>query len=401
MTPRERVLAALRHEQPDRVPLDLGGTESSGMTAMAYNAFRAHMGLPQGRTQVYDTYQQIACIEQDLREALEIDTVPLLMEPREWKPFALPDGSPCEIPGKWDPVREENGDLVVKDASGQAVARMPAGGFYFEPVNPPLAAVTEAAELDEHAEAISSFDWPSYADESYAEMTARAKHLYEETDYCVVANFMCHLLAAGQILRGFEDFMVDLMVQKELAHSLLERLTEAYCRRADEYFAAVGDYVQVVLVNDDLGTQGGPMLSPECYREMILPYQRRLFAYVKAAAPEAFVLLHSCGSVREFIPDLIDAGVDALNPIQVSAAGMETGELKRDFGDRLTFWGGGCDTQRVLNSGTPAEVAEEVKRRVGDLSPGGGFVFCQVHNIQSDVPPENVAAMIEALRECG
>jgi len=399
MTPRERVLAALRHEQPDRVPLDLGGLESSGMTAMAYNALRAHLGMPQGRTQVYDTYQQIARIEDDLLERFEVDTVPLLMEPRQWKPWALPDGSPCEIPEKWNPVAE-NGGFVVKDASGKVVARMPGGGFYFEPVNPPLAAVTEISQLDEHAEAISSFDWPSFADESYDEMAARAKRLHDDTDLCVVANFMCHLLAAGQILRGFENFMVDLMVQPELAHALLERLTDAYCRRADDYFAAVGDYVQVVLVNDDLGTQGGPMLSPECFREMILPYQRRFFAYMKQAAPETFLLLHSCGSVREFIPDLIDAGVDALNPVQVSAARMDSAELKSEFGDRLTFWGGGCDTQRVLNSGTPAQVAEEVKRRVGDLAPGGGFVFCQVHNIQADVPPENVVAMFDAFREC-
>ena len=192
--------------------------------------------------------------------------------------------------------------------------------------------------------------------------------------------------------------MTDLLVNKPLAHALLEMLTDAYLRRCERYLERVGDHVQIVLVNDDLGTQQGPMLSPDCYREMLWPYQKRLFGFIKSRA-DVFLLFHSCGSVRRFIPCFIEAGVDALNPVQVSAAEMDTAALKREFGRDLAFWGGGCDTQYVLPRGTVGEVRDEVRRRINDLAPGGGFVFTQVHNIQPDVPPQNVVAMVEALRE--
>ncbi|MHC4562591.1 MAG: uroporphyrinogen decarboxylase family protein [Planctomycetota bacterium] len=399
MTPRQRVLAALQHQQPDRVPLDIGGTESSGMTAIAYNRLRKHLGMPAGTTQVFDVYQQVIKIEDDLREALQIDTVPLLIEPRQWQPSLLPDGSPCEVPAKWNP-QKEGGDWVVRNEADTVIARMPESGFYFEPVHTPLADVTELAELDEHTDSIESFDWPGYADETLADIAARARRLFDETNYAIVANLQCHLLAAGQMLRGYENFMIDLLADKPLAHALLERLTDAYKRRADTYLGRVGEHIQVVLVNDDLGTQNGPMMSAECYREMLWPYQKELFGFIKSRT-DAPLLLHSCGAVAEYIPALLEAGVDALNPVQVSAAGMDTADLKRQFGDRLTFWGGGCDTQHILCSGSPGEIENEVKRRIDDLAAGGGFIFTQVHNIQPDVPPENAMAMLEALAKFG
>jgi len=386
---------ALRREVPDRVPLDLGGTESSGMTAIAYRNLRAHLDLPPGRIQVFDTLQQLAKIEDDLREQLEVDTVPLYLEPRRWKPGVLSDGTPCEIPERWNP-REEEGGWVVRDGAGHVTARMPEDGFYFEPTYAPLADVQQPSELDAHADAIESFDWPSYADESVDDIEARARTLHQETDLAVVANLCMHLLAAGQILRGYENFMVDLLANRTLAHALLERLTDAYVRRCDRVLPRIDKYIQVVLVNDDLGIQSGPMLSIDCYKEMIWPYQKRLFGYVKSKT-DAALLLHSCGSVYRFIPFLIEAGIDALNPVQVSAAEMDTKRLKREFGKDLTFWGGGCDTQHVLPRGSAREIEDEVKRRVSDLAPGGGFVFTQVHNIQPDVPPENVLAMVDAL----
>jgi len=399
MTPRQRIVATLRGETPDRIPLDIGGTESSGLTAIASNRLRAHLAMPPGRTQVFDTLQQVVKIAPDLRQRLQIDTVPLLIEPRAWRPFTLPDGSACEIPAKWAPQPDSNGGLIVRDSAGHITARMPAGGYYFEPAYFPLARVTEPTELDDYAPAIESFDWPAYADESLDDIAARARRLFDQTDYAIVANLQCHLLAAGQFLRGYEQFMVDLLADKKLAHALLQRLTDAYKRRAEAYLARVGRYTQVLLFNDDLGTQNGPMMSPECYREMIWPYQKELFGFVKART-DAAILFHSCGAVSQFIPLLIDAGVDALNPVQVSAAGMNTAELKHRFGDRITFWGGGCDTQHVLPKGTPRQIAHEVARRIADLAPGGRFVFTQVHNIQPDVPPENVMAMLDAFAQC-
>jgi uroporphyrinogen decarboxylase len=346
---------------------------------------------------VFDTLQQVVLLDDELRAAFEIDTVPLAPEPRRWKPWRLPDGTSCEVPELWLPV-EDGPYWVVRDAAGNVVARMPKDGFYFEPVFAPLRDVSSPAELSAFDRAITSFDWPSWADEAPEAFEARARRLHEETDYAVVLNLCMHFLAAGQILRGFENFMVDLLADKPLAEALLERLCEAYIERARRVLARVGRFVDVVLLNDDLGTQNGPMIAVECYRELIWPRVKRLIAAIRKGTG-APVLMHSCGAVRDFIPLLIDAGVDALNPVQVSAAGMDPAGLKRDFGRDITFWGGGCDTQHVLPRGTPEEVAAEVRRRVAAFAPGGGFVFTQVHNIQPDVPPANVVAMIEALRK--
>ncbi len=395
MTPRQRITRTLRGERVDRIPLDIGGTESSGLTGIAYNRLRAHLGLPPGRTQIFDTLQQVVKIEDDLRERLGIDTVPLLIEPRRWKPFSLPDGSACEIPEKWSPKKDADGGMVVTDDAGHVTARMPAGGFYFEPAYFPLADVIEPKELDAHAAAIESFDWPAFADETLDDIAARARKLYNDTDYAIVANLQFHLLAGGQFLRGYERFMIDLLAEKDLAHALLQRLVAAYKRRAEAYLEKVGGFIQVVLVNDDLGTQNGPMMSLDCYREMIWPYQKELFSFIKSKT-DAAILFHSCGAVSEFIPLLLEAGIDALNPVQVTAAGMDTARLKQQFGDRLTFWGGGCDTQHVLRNHTPKQIAAEVRRRISDLAGGGGFIFTQVHNIQPDIPPENIMAMLEA-----
>jgi len=398
MTSRERVRAALSHSEPDMIPLDLGGTESSGITGIAYNRLRKHLGLPQGETRICDVYQQIAVVEDDLRAIVGPDTAPLLIEPLRWKPDVLPDGSPCSIPEKWTPEREENGDRIVRNCRGVVIARMPVGGFYFEPVCAPLAAVETPGDLRGFTGEIESFDWPFYADESFEDIGRKARRLHDETDLAIVANLQLHLLAAGQLLRGYEAFMIDLVLDRPLAEALLDMLTDAYIERLRSCFDRIRGLVDVVLVNDDLGTQQGPMLSPETYRDLLWPRQKRLFGAIRELSG-AYVLFHSCGSVHRFIPLLVEAGVDALNPVQVSAAGMETGGLKRRFGDAITFWGGGCDTQSVLCRGAVQQVRDEVRRRIDDLAPGGGFVFTQVHNIQPDVPPENIMAMYETFHD--
>ena len=244
------------------------------------------------------------------------------------------------------------------------------------------------------------YDKPAFLDEGWDAMARRARTLHTETDYCVVANLALHILAAGQGLRGFENFMMDLVGDDGLAETLMEMLVEAYIPRIDTFAAKMAKYVDVILLNDDLGTQTGPMLSPDLYRAKIKPFHARLFEYVKKKTGKP-ILFHSCGSIYRLLPDLIEIGVDAVNPVQVSATDMDSAKLKAEFGDDITFWGGGCDTQKVLASATPDAVRDEVRRRIDDLAPGGGFVFTQVHNIQPNVPPENVVAMLEAAREFG
>jgi uroporphyrinogen decarboxylase len=399
MTDRERVLAALSHREPDRIPIDLGGTESSGLTAAAYNSLKRHLGLPEGG-RVFEPFQHVVLVEDEIKERFGIATYPLIFEPRRWRPACLPDGSPCEVPEGWRTVTLPDGSEEAVDASGAAIGRRAGSGFHFDPVNPPMAGVESIGDIPKHRDVIHSFDAPFFADESIEELTARAGRLRDASGRAAILNFQSHILAAGQLLRGFESFMSDLLLNTKLAEALLTELVDGYCERANALFPALNGLVDVILVNDDLGTQAGPMLSPKVYRARIKPHQRRLFSHLKSISGLP-LLLHSCGSVRWAIPDLIEVGIDALNPVQVSAAEMDTAALKRDLGREIAFWGGGCDTQHVLNRGTPAEVREEVKRRIGDLAPGGGFVFCQVHNIQPEVPPENIVAMLAAAAESG
>jgi uroporphyrinogen decarboxylase len=396
MTHREKILCALAHKEPDRIPVDLGGTESSGITGIAYHRLKTHLGIRDGKIRIFDLMQQIAKVEPSVLRRIGADAVPLLIEPKEWKPSTLPDGIPCEIPHKVIIETRSNGDMVVLSKNNTPLMKRPAGGYYFDSIYHPLEFVREEKEIDAEAKIFDSSDWPSWNDESFFDIADKAKRLHTETEYAVVGNLWVHLLAAGQDLRGYENFMVDILVNKKLAHRLLERQLASYLPRIENYIEAVGAYVDIIQVNDDLGIQNGPVLSPSLYREMVKPYHKTLWDFIKKKSKKP-LLLHSCGSVYELIPDIIECGIDALNPVQVSARNMGTAKLKREFGKDLTFWGGGCDTQEVLPHGTVQDVKDEVMRRVGDLAHDGGFVFCQVHNIQPDVPPQNIEAMYEAL----
>jgi len=399
MTPRERVLTALAHREPDRVPIDLGGTESSGMTAVAYMNLCGHLGI-KDLPRIYDVAQQISHISDHVRRRFSIDTAPLAFEPAEWAGDTASDGRPVLSPSLWRPQLDSEGARVVKDPAGRVVARMPRGGFYYDTVYAPLAAVSTPEELSRFKHVFDEFDKPAIMNEGWDSMAERARSLHGHTGCCVVANLCLHVLAGGQVLRGFENFMVDLVSDQPMAFAVMEHLLDAYFPRIDTFAERMAEHVDVVLVNDDLGTQAGPMLSPDTYRNTVKRFHARLYSYVKKRFGKP-LLMHSCGSIYKLIPDLIDIGVDAINPVQVSAADMDSAKLKKEFGDSLAFWGGGCDTQSVLGRGTPAEVRAEVKRRIEDLAQGGGFVFTQVHNIQPDVPPENVVAMLDAALEYG
>ncbi len=395
MTPRERILTALQHKEPDRVPVDLGSTESSGIMGIAYNRLKERLGID-GPTQIYDLAQMIAKVDFPVVEAVGSDAVALLIEPRQWKPWTLQDGSAAEIPAKANLKKLDNGQMVQLSDDGTVVARCPESGLYFDNVFFPLEDAQTVEDIDNGMEFLKSFDWPACNDEDFDDLRAKAKKLHDETDYAIVANLWVHLFMAGQFIRGYENFMMDLMINKPLAHRYFERQIKAYLPRIDKYLEAVGEYVQIIQVNDDLGSQNGPLLSPDLYREMVKPYHKQLWQYIKEKSGKP-ILLHSCGSVYDLIPDIIEMGVDALNPIQVSAANMDSAKLKAEFGKDIVFWGGGCDTQHVLSSGAPDDVRQEVRHRVDDLAPGGGFVFCQVHNIQANVPVENILAMYEEL----
>ncbi len=398
MTRRERVQAALEHRQPDTVPIDLGGCDSSSFVVGAYTRLCAHLGLD-CIPRVWEICQQAVLVDMEVQEALGGDVIGIHPEPARWREDATPDGAPCLVPDLFRPQRQADGTDVTFTADGQVALKRSAGGDYFYNMHHAYAAATSEADFDRHPDPIEQFDWADFWDLPIADMAARAKTLRETTDYFLAGNVYDHILAAGQILRGMDTFMMDLLIDKPLAHALMERLVETYLRRFEEYMP-VAEQCDIIVVNDDLGTQAGPQLSPELYREMVKPYHARLWQGIKARCGKP-LLLHSCGSIYKVMGDIIEAGINAVNPVQVSAADMDTARLKREFGRDITFWGGGCDTQYVLPRGSVQEVRVEVRRRVADLSEGGGFVFCPVHNVQPDVPPENIVACYEAAREFG
>jgi uroporphyrinogen decarboxylase len=362
---------------------------------MAYNKLKAYLGVSGGRTRMYDLGQQLAEPEIEILERIGADILPLFVsEPKKWKPSKLPDGSPCEVPEWFNPEVLPDGSQVLRDGTGRITSKMPKDGYYFDSVYHPLEDVSSIDEL-----AGRNFYSP-INEATLNDLHKRAKHLCETTDYAVMLNGAGGIYEWAQGLRGWDVFMIDLAANPEFAGALLDKLIEANIKRLEQVLPVVEGYVQVVQTGDDLGMQDGPQIPPELYREVVKPRHKKLYQYIKEHT-SAYLFLHTCGSVYEFIPDFIEMGVDALNPVQVSAKDMDTKKLKQEFGKEITFWGGGCDTQEVLPFGTPSEVEEEAKRRIDDLAPGGGFVFTQVHNIQAGTPPENIMAMYDTVENFG
>lgn len=414
MNHRERVLAAIEHRRPDRVPIDFGGHRSSGIAAIAYAKLRDALGLEKRPIRVYDPIQQLAIVDDDVLDRFDVDTIELgrgfALEDEHWADWTLPDGTPCQMPAWAMPEREE-GQWVLKSESGRVVGRMPDGAIYFEQCHWPFldSDDVDGDDLDRLPEAMNETIWVAmrtppgplvtgnYGDEVLVE---GAKTLRRRTDRAILALFGGNLLEIGQFLYRIDNFLMLLAGDPRRAHEFLDRLLEIHLANLEKFLGLVGPHIDIILFGDDLGMQSGPQMSRAMYREFFKPRHARMFQRAKELA-DVKVQLHCCGGVRPLLPDLIEAGLDAINPVQVSCTGMDPRGLKDDFGDRLTFWGGGCDTHLILSRGTPEEIRRHVKQQIAVLAPGGGFVFQQVHNILADVPPENVIAMFDAAREFG
>ncbi len=393
MNSRDRVLSALRHEEADRVPVDFGAMRSSGILAVAYNQLKEHLGITGGATMVYDVMQQLAYPEPAVQARFGADVAPLVRAPMgldpanpQWKPSSLPDGSSSLVPAGLDLVRGPEGYWHVLDDQKNVIYRMPEGGLYFDWAHEPLANATTVAEVE-------AYEPPRISDIELEWIRAEAKRLRASTGQAILGQTGINLYEWAQRLRGWERFMSDLGGDPLMAEAILERLTQVAIENMGRWLDAVGEYIDIVQLGDDLGTQKGPQLSPRMYRRLVKPYHARLwgFARQKSGLP---LFLHCCGGIYPLLPDLIEAGVDILNPVQFNAAGMEPRRLKQEFGRDLVFWGGGADTQAVLPNATPEEVRAHVREMIEIFAPGGGFVFTQVHNIQANVPPENIVATV-------
>jgi len=370
---RERVIKALRHQEPDRVPFDLGGTANSSLHVKGYQKLKAHFGIQAEDTIIHKMMQTVA-VHEPVLQALDIDF------------RYVGPGSPDSRP---DTPVGENG---YQDEYG-VVRRQPSSALYYDLVKSPLGGTITIQD-------IVNFSWPDPGDPGYTRgLRERLLDYRENTDYAIVLRLPSAFVHTTQYLRGFEDWFIDLAADQKLAGALFDAAVEHSSALAAEILKVGGDLADVVAASDDMGLQNGPIVSPELYRRLFKPRHKKYFDTVKQHT-SAFLHFHCCGSIYKLLPDLIELGVDVINPVQVAARDMDSSLLGPEFGDRLSFWGG-IDTQKVLPRGTPEEVKAEVRRRIRDFAPGGGYILGAVHDIQPDVPVENILAMFEAGKEYG
>lgn len=381
MNSRERLLTALDHQESDRVPLDLGSTQVTGIHVAAYRRLREALGLAPDDVGLCDSIQQLALPGDELIGRLGADVRGL-----------YPHNS-----HNWNVREEDDGDYWrYNDEWGISHRRPKPDGLYHSIVQVPLPGPgVNADDVQRHA-------WPEMGDPQRIAGLCHLAAGYRARGYGVVLKSpFAGLFEMAQRIVGMESCLIMMASDQRLAETLFDRMLQLKLDFWEMALPRLADRVDVVAEFDDYGTQTSQLISPCMFRQQLKPRLRTLFARIKELAPGAKLFFHSCGNVRPIIPDLIEIGVEILNPVHVRAAGMEPLALKRDFGDALVFWGGGVDTQGVLPTGTPQQVKDDVRRNVEALAPGGGYVFSPVHNIQADVPPENILAMVEALHEYG
>jgi hypothetical protein len=418
-TSRERVNLALNHQEPDRVPLDLGATNATSMHVDTVYRLRQALDLdpPGTPVKVIDPYQMLGETKADLLDALGIDTALIIGTgtlfgfPLEgWKEWTTFAGTPALVPAGFNTQTEPNGDLLLYpqgDRSAGPSGRMPQGGFYFDLIVRQEPFDEENLRVEDNLE-----EFTALSDMELAHYRRCADELYQQTDRAIVLNL--GVMSLGNIarlpgpglrrpkgIRDVEEWYISLSSRRDHVYKIFERQTEINLANLQKVYDVVGNRPTVAFMSGtDFGSQIGAFISPRTYRQLFLPFQKELNDWIhRHTAWKTFI--HSCGSVWDLLEDFIAAGYDILNPVQCSAANMNPMELKKKFGDRITFWGGGVDTQRTLPFGSPEEVRREVRERIRAFGPGGGFVFNAVHNIQALVPVENVLTMYDAAREYG
>ena len=367
MTSRERVLAAIQHRQPDRVPIDIGGSGFSTIIGSAYERLKERLGV-ESETSYMKRKSRSVILDERVARRLHTDTRPLLVEnPDDWQDIYFQDGS-------------------FRDEFGVVWSR--AGDGHYAPTGSPLRDAT-LSDLD-------AFPWPDPRNPGRTRnLHLKAQQLYEGTDYAIILTLPVGFVHLSQYLRGYEQWLMDIVLNPEFFDALLDRVLRWWLELTDAVLAEAGPYVDIVAIGDDVAFHDRPMVDLDRYRRLFKPRHKQMIDLVKEKTHGAKVLYHCCGSVRSLVGEFIDIGVDALNPVQVSSADMDTSVLKAEYGDRICFWGA-IDTGHVLPAGSVDDVQSEVQKRIKDLESGGGYVLDSVHNIKEDVPPENILAMAYA-----
>lgn len=416
MNSRERVLAAINHKQPDRVPIDLGATGQTGISASALYQLRKHLGLEEKPVDVFEIIQMLGVVDEDLRRAFKVDVIGMnhpansLGVPDGPKQlFKMPDGTPTYIAAAnaYD-ILPDGGIKLYPQGDRQAPpsAYMPSGGYFFDIID-------RVGEVDEDdLDPVEDFKnlYTVLSDENARYFENESKRLFETTDYAIIGN-----LGGGGFgdpgyipgahekhprgIRKFDQWLMAQLLYPEYVDAVFDYQTEIMLKNLEIYKQAVGDRIQIVWISGtDFGTQNAALFSNDIFKDLYKPHYKKLNDWVHQNTNWK-TFYHSCGSVVNFLDDFVDMGMDILNPVQLSASGMDANLLKQKYGDKLTFWGGGIDTQEVLPRGTPEQVKAQVKSRLDILSKGGGYVFNTIHNIVGNTPIENIVAAFEAVHE--
>ena len=379
MTSRERVQKTINFEEPDRVPIDLGGTTgASGIHILAYDALRKYFGLPNGTVRSNDVMQQLAVIEEEIRRRLHVDVIQIssVSFARNWHGYQLFPSCKVEFPMEL-PLTRHGDEWRLVDAAGNRY-RKPDTSYYFD------------SEDGMH--------WfgtgVPLTDEALRQLERDTKHLYESTEYALAFRF------GGTFFSSNPEFLMSLITEPERIRETLSRRCDEYIKGISRINEAIGKYVFCATFGDDFGAQDNPLVSPDTFREVIAPHYKRFTDWLHANTDLKF-FLHSCGAIMPLMDEIVAMGVDLLNPVQTSSRGMDPVLLKQKYGKKIVFWGGGCDTQQVLGKRPADEVIEHVKERLKIFAPGGGFVFNQVHAIQPTVSPEDIAAVFNTAYEYG
>jgi hypothetical protein len=417
MNSRERISSTLNHKTPDRVPLDLGGTPVTGMHASSVYLLRQALGLdaPGEPVKISNIYQMLGEIRPDLLEALGGDVVYLGppgnsfgIKNEGWKEWKMFDGTPVLVPEGFNTEPEANGDILLYpegDRSAPPSGRMPAGGYYFDALIRQSPLDEENLRVEDNVE-----EFKPLSAETLAYYEAESRRLYEQTDKAILANVggtgfgdVAHLpgvqLRHPKGIRDIEEWYISLAARQDFVYQVFERQCEVALQNLAGLYSAAGERVQAVFLSGtDFGGQTRLIISPRIYRKLFKPFHQRLNDWIHSHTNWK-TFIHTDGAIAPLLPDLIEAGFDILNPLQWTASGMDTAEIKARYGQKLTFWGGGIDTQKTLPFGTPEEVRQEVLHYTKLLKEGGGFVFSSVHNVQANVPVENILAMYEAFQQ--
>ena len=410
MNSRERILAAINHKEPDRVPIDLGATPSSGISLVAYQNLIKHIGKDHLKSHVYDVVQEVVQPEMEFLDHYGVDVLDIgrnfNQDPNYWHKLELIEGHSSLYPKWFNPEKQKDNSWMAANNKGEFIGRMPQGATFFDQIVFPYkdAFPDNYSGMDDAMNrsvwggfGFTPWDWADQPD-FWKTLREKTIELKGQTDKALLLGVGCNLFEWGMFLRSMENFLTDLYLNPKETHKLLDALMDRHMDLLSKVVDTVGDVVDILKFGDDFGMNSGPFIPAEIHNEFFQKREKQMCDFVKSNSSMK-TMIHSCGGIYEIIPGLIDAGFDIINPVQINAANMEPEKLKREFGKDLTFWGGGVDTKSILNNATPQQVKDHVKKNVEIFNKDGGFIFNTVHNIMPDVPPENIVAMFEAIRE--